>query len=134
MSLFYKRGSADAELSSEDLRAGLVEALDKIGPRKEVLAIPPDYTRFHSFAGKLTKLAWQYYGERLTDILPALGTHTAMTSEQISHMFGNVPKDIFRVHDWRNDVVTLGTSGICQKNFRWQSRLCLACTGKSIAC
>ena len=108
MSLFYKRGTADAELSSEDLRAGLVEALDKIGPRKEVLAIPPDYTRFHSFAGKLTELAWQYYGERLTDILPALGTHTAMTSEQISHMFGNVPKDIFRVHDWRNDVVTLG--------------------------
>jgi len=31
-----------------------------------------------------------------------------MTREQIEHMFGAVPTDLFRVHDWRNDIVTLG--------------------------
>jgi len=32
-----------------------------------------------------------------------------MTAAQISHMFGRTPKELFRVHDWRNDVITLGT-------------------------
>jgi nickel-dependent lactate racemase len=31
-----------------------------------------------------------------------------MTSEQIAHMFGKTPQGLFRVHDWRNDVITLG--------------------------
>jgi len=76
--------------------------------RKKVLAIPPDFTRFHSHAGVLTRLAWEYYKEKLTDILPALGTHTAMTEKDIKTMFGNTPLKLFRVHDWRKDVVTLG--------------------------
>ena len=44
----------------------------------------------------------------LTDILPALGTHSPMTAQQIGHMFPGVPAHLFRVHDWRNDVITLG--------------------------
>jgi len=48
----------------------LAEALEKLGVRKKVLALPPDYTRFHSHAGILTRLAWEYYGTSLTDILP----------------------------------------------------------------
>lgn len=107
--LYFQKGSVDTELTSDDLQKGLAEALDKIGPRKKVLVLPPDYTRFHSFAGELTQLAWQYLGERLTDVLPALGTHSPMTEEQMAHMFGPVPRELFRVHDWRNDVVTLGT-------------------------
>lgn len=68
----------------------------------------PDFTRFHSQAGALTELAWQYYGNRLTDVLPALGTHKGMTDSEIATMYGKTPRDLFRVHDWRNDVVTLG--------------------------
>jgi len=41
-------------------------------------------------------------------VLPALGTHSPMTDEQISHMFGKTPRHLFRVHDWRHDVITLG--------------------------
>lgn len=108
MSLFFAAGSAATELSGEDLRRGLHEALDALGPRRKVLAIPPDFTRFHSFAGLLTRLAWEYYGDRLTDILPALGTHSPMTPVQISRMFCDVPASLFRVHDWRAGLVTLG--------------------------
>jgi nickel-dependent lactate racemase len=32
-----------------------------------------------------------------------------MTEAQIDDMFKGVPKSLFRVHDWRNDVVTVGT-------------------------
>lgn len=106
--IYYENGSPGTRLSHDDLRRGLNEALDKLGERRKVLAVPPDYTRLPSRAGELTELAWEYYGEKLTDILPALGTHTPMTEGQIDHMFGKVPKTLFRDHDWRNDVVTLG--------------------------
>jgi len=107
--LFYERGSESDELRDRDLKAGLFSALEKLGPRQRVVAVPPDFTRFHSHAGELTRYAREYYGDKLTDILPALGTHSPMSSEQISAMFGDVPQDLFRVHDWREGVTTLGT-------------------------
>jgi nickel-dependent lactate racemase len=70
--------------------------------------VPPDQTREHSRAGELTRYAWKHYGDRLKAILPALGTHVAMRPEQISHMFGDVPQELFRVHNWRTDIETLG--------------------------
>jgi nickel-dependent lactate racemase len=107
--IYFENGSIETSLSAEDLKQGLFEALDKMGKKKKVLAVPPDYTRLPSRSGELTEFAWQYYGEKLTDILPALGTHTPMTDEQISHMYGSTPRNLFRVHDWRHDVITLGT-------------------------
>lgn len=106
--IYYQNGSIDNNMSHEDLKRGLEEALLKLGEKKKVLAIPPDFTRFPSRAGELTEIAWQYYGDKMTDILPALGTHTPMTDEQIDLMFGKTPKNLFRPHDWRNDVLTLG--------------------------
>ncbi len=107
--LYYQTGSETTNLTAADLQKGLTIALDKIGKRNKVLAIPPDFTRFHSRAGELTSYAYQYYGDKLSDILPALGTHVGMTDQEIDTMFKGVPKNIFRVHDWRNDVVTVGT-------------------------
>lgn len=79
-----------------------------MGVKKRVVAIPPDFTRFNSYAGPITEMAYDYFQDALTDVMPALGTHTPMTDEQISTMFGHTPKNLFRVHDWRNDVVTVG--------------------------
>ena len=108
MSMFFAAGSATTEMSEAEIKAGLFEALTKLGERKKVLAVPPDFTRFHSKAGELTEMSWEFYGDKLTDVLPALGTHTAMPDHQIETMFGKTPRDLFRVHDWRNDIVTLG--------------------------
>ncbi|HYQ57454.1 MAG TPA: lactate racemase domain-containing protein [Draconibacterium sp.] len=107
--LYFEKGSTETALNTEDLKKGLFEALDKMGKVNKVLAIPPDYTRLPSRAGELTEAAWEYFGERLTDVLPALGTHTPMTAKQINHMFGKLPSELIREHDWRNDVITLGT-------------------------
>lgn len=107
--MYYEKGGAGLELGASDLKESLYAALDKLGKKQKVLAIPPDYTRLPSRAGELTEYAWQYYGEALTDVLPALGTHTPMTTHQIKHMFGSMPGSLIREHDWRNDVVTLGT-------------------------
>ena len=107
--IYYQKGSEHTELSGTDLKDGLFSALEKIGTRKKVLAIPPDHTRLHSHAGELTRYAYEYYGHALTDILPALGTHSPMSRSQLKMMFGKIPKDLFRVHNWRNDITTLGT-------------------------
>lgn len=77
------------------------------------MIIPPDITRIHSQAGLLTRLAWQYYGKAVTDILPATGTHEPMDPTQIRQMFGQVPLDLFRSHNWRQDLVTLGQVPQC---------------------
>ena len=107
MSLYCDTGTIESDLSAqlEDL---LAESLAKLGKRNRVLVVPPDQSRIHSRAGDLTHYAWQYYGDRLQAVLPALGTHAAMQPEQISRMFGAMPKELFRVHNWRTDVETLG--------------------------
>ncbi|MEI7505118.1 MAG: lactate racemase domain-containing protein, partial [Paludibacter sp.] len=106
--MYYEIGSINHELNGDDLKKGLFEALNKMGKRNKVLAIPPDYTRLPSRSGELTEFAWQFYGDALTDVLPALGTHSPMTDHQIAHMFGTMPASLIREHDWRNDVVTVG--------------------------
>jgi nickel-dependent lactate racemase len=108
MSLFFAAGSPNTEMSDAEIRAGFFEALTKLGERKRVLALPPDFTRMHSMSGLLTEMASEYYGDRLVDVLPALGTHKPMTDAEISTMYGKTPRHLFRVHDWRNDIVTLG--------------------------
>jgi nickel-dependent lactate racemase len=108
MSLYCHEGAPDAELSPDALRSALYQAFDRLGDRRRVLAVPPDGSRFHSRAGELTQYAHAYYGDRLGCVLPALGTHTAMTPAALTRMFGGIPQRLFAVHNWRTDVVTLG--------------------------
>ena len=137
--LYSERGSVKDKLSLDDLRDGLYKALARLGKRQRVLVVPPDFTRFHSQAGMLTRLISDYYDVRLTDVLPALGTHTPMTPEQIAKMYAGVPPELFRVHNWRTGVATVGevpadfvrqaTGGAV--DFPWQAQLAnLIWTGK----
>ncbi|MFZ1073290.1 MAG: D-mannonate epimerase [Verrucomicrobiia bacterium] len=137
--LYSERGSAKDKLSVDDLRDGLYKALARLGPRQRVLVVPPDFTRLHSHAGVLTRLISDYYDVRLTDVLPALGTHTPMTPEQIAEMYAGVPPELFRVHNWRTGVANVGevpadfvrqaTDGAV--DFPWQAQLAsLIWTGK----
>ncbi len=107
--LYINQGSAAGFLTPAQLKENLYSAFEMLGPRKKILLIPPDYTRFHSMAGSITRLAWDYYGAAIKDILPALGPHVAMTEQEIDSMFPGVPHSLFRVHNWRSDIKTLGT-------------------------
>jgi len=106
--ILFSAGSARTRFSPEEAKAALISALDRLGPRERVMAIPPDCTRRHSQAGPLTEAVWEYYRGKLKDVLPALGTHTPMTPRDIGAMFGRVPKGLFRVHNWRRGLATLG--------------------------
>lgn len=106
--LYYARGSNTTDISREEMEEALEQTFNALGPRKKVLVIPPDITRLHSKAGEITHFAWRYFGSRLTDILPALGTHVPLTESEIELMFGTIPESLFRVHNWRKDLTTLG--------------------------
>jgi len=113
MTLFYSQGSPDAELTEKDCRQALESTFEQLGVfagagRNKVLAIPPDYTRLDSQAGMLTCLAHKLLGDRLTDVLPALGTHDPMTEGQLNSMFPGLPHSLIRPHRWRSEVTEIG--------------------------
>ena len=108
MTLYYAEGSPTTEISDEQLRNCLFGVYEKLGKRREVLAVPPDFTRYPSRAGQITCLTHEYYGSSLVDVLPALGTHDPMPDWQLAKMFPGIPATLFREHRWRMDVVTLG--------------------------
>jgi nickel-dependent lactate racemase len=86
----------------------LLDCFQRLGDRRRVIALPPDFTRFHSRAGLLTCVAQEFYGDRLTDVMPALGTHFPMPPWQLERMFPGLPLDKIRQHRWREDVITVG--------------------------
>ena len=106
MDIFVK--AKNDSLTKEEIINALEKSI-KGKSLKKVLLLPPDFTRFYSNAGLITN----YYYHTLinhckVDILPALGTHEAMSKEQCEEMFGDIPYDAFIYHNWRSDVVKIG--------------------------
>ena len=93
--VWYERGSETDVITADDIRAALKDVFDRMGPRRRIVALPPDFTRLNSFAGPITEMIFDYFGDALTDVMPALGTHSPMSPEQIRTMFGHVPADRF---------------------------------------
>jgi nickel-dependent lactate racemase len=108
MTLYFAEGSTTTELTEDDLRDALQQCFRALGDRQRVLALPPDFTRANSRAGLLTCITHAYYGDRLVDVMPALGTHVPMPEWQLERMFPGLPKSLIRDHRWRDDVVTIG--------------------------
>lgn len=76
---------------------------------KRVLILPPDHTRYFSAAGRIANLYYHLLCDTAqVDLMPALGSHVAMTPEELSLMFGDIPQDRFLTHDWRRDVERIG--------------------------
>jgi nickel-dependent lactate racemase len=109
---YLARGGASLDLSDKELDelfcGCLANALADINDAGQVIILPPDITRFHSRAGFFTDIAARQLSGRLGAVLPALGTHMAMTPAELARMFPNTPQNKFLVHDWRNDVSELG--------------------------
>lgn len=116
MEIFLNRGKDS--LSKEEILNALNDSM-KNRKLSKVLIIPPDFTRFHSNAGLITNFYYHYFINRgiEVDILPALGTHDAISEKEASEMFGDIPYEKFIYHDWRNDVVKIGEipASFCKK-------------------
>ena len=113
MGLFVQKGGATTAISDSELRDLVIRTIEKSGkPVRRLLLLPPDHTRLNSRAGRITEIIWELYGDKChIDIMPALGTHAPMGDRELELMFGKkIPKSLFKVHDWRNDVRELGTA------------------------
>lgn len=108
MELFFYDESGSG-LSVSEIRSALLQSIEG-RELNNVLIVPPDFTRFHSNAGLITNIYYHELRARgcQVDILPALGTHVAMTKEECEIMYGDIPYETFLVHNWREDVVKIG--------------------------
>lgn len=108
MEIFLKAKTEEG-LSHEEIKAALLASLEG-KTLKNVLIIPPDFTRFHSNAGFITNVYYHTLSKMgcNVDILPALGTHVPVSKEEAEIMFGNIPYQRFIPHNWRNDVMKIG--------------------------
>ena len=96
-------------LSGQEIRTLLLQALEGRILRR-VLILPPDFTRYHSYAGQITSFCYRELTRRgcRVDVMPALGTHAPVTREEAEKMFPGIPYETLLVHRWREDVVALG--------------------------
>jgi nickel-dependent lactate racemase len=95
----------DRRLAGELLDA----TLDRLGPLRRVLLLPPDFSRVRGGAGELTGMLYERLAGRAhVEIMPAVGTHAPMTRPEIEAMFPGVPPGIFREHSYRHALHRLG--------------------------
>lgn len=105
----FHEGGRDAVIDRR--RAGELcdVMLDRLGPLRRVLLLPPDATRAHSGAGELTVMLHERLAGRAhVEIMPALGTHAPMTRAELDAMFPGIPLERFREHCYRTRVRRLG--------------------------
>lgn len=104
------RSNKNEGVSDDELLAALKKTLENKGSLKKVLLIPPDFTRLYSGAGKIVGLYYDLLKSSCqVDIIPAIGTHEAMSETEVKEFFGgSVPIECIIVHNWREDVVKIG--------------------------
>lgn len=105
------KNSCSRGIDDNELLKALEQSIsEKRESLKKVLLIPPDFTRSHSGAGKITAMYYDMLKDTCkVDILPALGTHEPMSKEECREMFGEgIPMESIIDHKWRTDVVKLG--------------------------
>ena len=106
--MYYKSVTG---LSDDSIRQALAESLEGKQLRN-VLILPPDFTRMYSGAGKITAIYYDMLTKEFgaeVDVMPALGTHVPMTEQECETFFeGVVPFEKLIVHKWREDVVKIG--------------------------
>jgi nickel-dependent lactate racemase len=104
----------DAALSEQQIQEVvdrlIAEARTRINrDLKRVLLLPPDLTRAHSHAGKITEMLYKALPDAEIAVIPTLGQHVPHTEEENRWMFGSIPHSKIYPHDWRNGVTHIGT-------------------------
>jgi nickel-dependent lactate racemase len=100
-------------LTEQQIRDAVTRLLEEARTRirrelKRVLLLPPDLTRAHSGAGKITELLYQALPGCHVAVIPTLGQHVSHTEAENRWMFGSIPNSQIHAHDWRNGVSHVG--------------------------
>ena len=62
---------------------------------QRVLLLPPDITRMHSGAGRVTEILYDLFTEEgaEVEVIPTLGQHVRHTADENLRMFGAIPQE-----------------------------------------
>jgi nickel-dependent lactate racemase len=87
------------------------EARSRLGATlRRVLLLPPDLTRAHSGAGRITETLYRALAPSCdVHVIPTLGQHRPHTPDENRWMFGSIPNDRIHAHDWIGGVTRVGT-------------------------
>lgn len=106
--VYAPQGEAISDEQLKEILSDAFSDFDQLAGKK-VLLLVPDYSRYHSNAGRIANLIYHMLEGRChVDLLPTLGSHQPMTTEQIQDMYGDIPLDRFLVHNWRTGTVKIG--------------------------
>ncbi len=108
MNYQFKEATAPNGLSDAEIRAELSNWLKRHPKLDKILILPPDITRFNSYAGPITRMLCEMNPNAKIDIMPALGTHVPVTEEEMDKMYAGVPHNFFHPHNWRTDIAHIG--------------------------
>lgn len=108
MDYLFQEARTPAGLTGQQVRKQLEAYLNRYKRLGRVLILPPDITRSNSYAGPIVRMLCELLSQAKIDIMPALGTHTPMSNQELDRMYPGVPHEWFCVHDWRNDVIRVG--------------------------
>jgi len=107
---FEKNEEINPEQLEKLVNESARECLQRINASpKKVLLLPPDITRGHSGAGKITNMLYHFFAPAAeVYVMPTLGQHLPHTPEQNQWMFGDIPEERILKHDWIKDGKHLG--------------------------
>jgi nickel-dependent lactate racemase len=102
------------EVTASQIEEAVIRLLDEArerinGDLKRVLLLPPDLTRAHSGAGRITELLYQALPDAQVEVIPTLGQHVPHTEAENKWMFGSIPNERIFEHDWRNGCTHVAT-------------------------
>jgi nickel-dependent lactate racemase len=100
-------------LTDEQIHSAVVRLLEEARTRinsdlNRVLLLPPDLTRAHSGAGKITEMLYRSLPDAEIAVIPTLGQHVPHTEAENRWMFGSIPNERIHAHDWRRGVARVG--------------------------
>ena len=108
--VYFSEGNEDAFINSGQIAELIDSLLGKLGNLSRILLLPPDFTRYHSYAGEITCMLYdKLKSSSQIVILPTTGTHANMTNKELQAMYPSIPLALFRKHDWQNDTLIMGT-------------------------
>lgn len=109
--MICKKADSESFISPEEREEILQKYVNSLSENIDnILFLPPDNTRKPSGAGVITNILYHKLKNKANiTIMPATGTHDAMTEQKIKNMFGDIPPEVFVEHNWRKDTVNIGT-------------------------
>lgn len=108
--IYFAEGNRETVLNQSDVSELVDSMIIKLGKLDRILLLPPDFTRYHAYAGEITCMIYEKLKDRShIVIMPTVGTHMPMSAKEINTMYPGIPHEQFISHNWQKDTRVIGT-------------------------